>query len=130
MRLILPIVGPSLNDWYSGGHWRARKLLAEEWHNVVRIACREQGITAVGKYPIIISAQSCYMKKKPMDTSNTFPALKLAEDGLVRAGIIVDDSAAYVAGSVIQAPSFGNEKDCTIITLSLAGIACTVCGRR
>lgn len=130
MTLKLPIVAPSLNKWYSGGHWRKRHALAEEWHAVVKRAAREQGFTEIGVYPLVLSVQSNYKQRGMMDTSNTFPALKLAEDGLVRAGLIQGDDLRYVVGSEILTPTFGGKVDETVLTIRVAGVCCPTCGRR
>ena len=117
IEISIPLVAPSLNQWYSGGHWSDRKKLADAWHLAIFIICKQDKIKPVVSYPVTITTKSYYKKTKEMDTSNVFPANKLAEDGLVRAGILKDDTNQYVNRHVIEVPEFGQHEDITVITI-------------
>ena len=100
--LNIPLLCPSLNQWYAGVHWRKRKATADLWHKAVWILCVEGAIKPITKFPVIISTQTWYKpyrdeNKFKRDASNCFPANKLAEDGLVKAGILPDDTTEYVS---------------------------------
>jgi len=81
----------SWNKIYAQGHWTTRKKLADEIHFRVKIACK--GVKRISKrVDILIVAM--FKGKRALDSSNI--CLKLYEDGLVKAGVIDDDSPKYV----------------------------------
>jgi hypothetical protein len=81
----------SWNKLYSSPHWSKRKELADEIHFRVKIACK--GVKSIsGRVDILVVAM--FKGKTALDSSNI--CVKLYEDGLVGAGIIVDDSPEYV----------------------------------
>lgn len=80
----------SWNKIYAQGHWTTRKKLVDEVHFRVKIACKGIGLIN-GRVSIMIIAD---FKTRPLDSSNI--AAKLYEDGLIKAGIIKDDSPEHV----------------------------------
>lgn len=66
--------------------------MAETAHQLVAIACREQNIQPITSYPVHIKVTA--YRKRVIDASNC--NAKLLEDGLVKAGILKDDSPKYV----------------------------------
>ena len=114
--LIIPLETPSLNKWYSGGHWSKRKDLADLWHLIVKQEVKKQGIKSPVIYPIRITTMTHYKGKgRVKDTSNTFPANKLVEDGLVKAGILPDDTVEYVADHLVLRPAFNTGENKVIV---------------
>lgn len=83
---------PSWNELYSQKHWSTRREMAETAHQLVAIACREQKIQPIISYPVHIKITA--YRKREIDSSNVTG--KLLEDGLVKAGILKDDSPKYV----------------------------------
>jgi Holliday junction resolvase RusA-like endonuclease len=115
IKISIPLVAPSLNKWYAGSHWSKRKKLADDWHLAIFIICKQDKIKPIITYPVTITTKSYYKKKKEMDTSNVFPANKLAEDGLVKSGILKDDTIKYVNRHIVEVPEFGHHEDRTVI---------------
>lgn len=66
--------------------------MAKSTHNQVAVACRQQNIQPVTSYPVHIKITA--YRKSEIDSSNVTG--KLLEDGLVKAGILKDDSPKYV----------------------------------
>lgn len=104
----IPLKTPSLNQWYSGGHWSKRKKVADEWHDAVWAVMREKKIKPITDFPISVTYR--FYMKRLLDPSNTITAPKLIEDGLVKAGIIPDDTARYIGRIVLDAPEKGNDR--------------------
>lgn len=129
IEISIPLVGPSLNDWYAGKHWSERNKLADTWHWAIFIICKQDKIKPVIEYPVTITTKSYYKKKKEMDTSNVFPANKLAEDGFVKAGILKNDTNKYVSRHIVEFPEFGQYKDETVITIEKTLAVCKCEGR-
>ena len=84
----------SWNKFYSGMHWTKRKALADATHLVVVAAVRDQ-IPDVEEYkkPVNIRLVAAF-KNRPLDADNI--CAKLYIDGLIHAGVLVDDSPTYV----------------------------------
>ncbi len=123
--LTIPRVCPTLNKWYAGTHWRKRKEIADLWHEEVWIICVQDAIKRITRFPVIITTQTWYKPyrdedKFKRDTANCFPANKLAEDGLVRAKILPDDTTEYVSEHRTLTPVIV-AKECdeqTVITIT------------
>jgi len=120
MILIIPLVPPSLNQWYAGKHWAERKRIRDEWHEAVWLAVRQKKIKPIEVFPVHITTQAYYRKGREFDTSNCFPANKLAEDGLVETGIMPNDTNKYVIASTVLCPLFKQDEDKTVIQIKHA----------
>ena len=121
IKFAIPIIAPTLNKWYAGSHWSHRKKVADEWHTTIRMLCLIDQVKAVESYPVCIMTKTYFKTKRKRDTSNCFPANKLAEDALVKAGILKDDTPQYVTKHIVAVPEFGQAKDETIIMISYDG---------
>lgn len=98
----LPIVGPSLNAWYSGSHWATRKRIAGQWHMMVKLWVKKYGIVpAKGLVSLEIEC-SFGPGRKSYDASNCAATAKLIEDGLVKAKILKGDGPQYVASITLR----------------------------
>ena len=115
VRIEIPIVAPSLNQWYAGAHWSKRKKVADQWHEEIWIACKQYQVEPLTEFPVIISTKTYFKTKRQRDVSNCFTTNKLAEDGLVKAGILPDDTPKFVCGHRVLLPVFGHDKDMTEI---------------
>lgn len=85
-------VGLSTNAIYSGIHWAVRIKHANDAHTIVKLDTK--GIVKFTK-PVNIEF-TIYKSGKMYDTSNCSYTAKLIEDGLVRAGILSDDTQKHV----------------------------------
>jgi hypothetical protein len=88
------------------------------WNYAIWVLCKQDKIQPITEYPVCITTKSYFKATTQRDTSNTFPANKLAEDGLVEAGILKDDTPQYVCRHIIEVPEFGCKEDMTVITIS------------
>lgn len=100
VRIRVDYVAPSLNAIYAGIHWSKRKRHADDAHLAAKIAMRGHRIAfdavLLDFYPMIRGRQ--------YDCSNYAYCCKLIEDGLVRAGLVKDDSSKYVQKFTIHKP--------------------------
>ena len=96
----MPFIGKSLNAIYAGIHWSVRKKHADEAHSAVAIAV--MGIKPFTT-PVHLEFQPV-VKGRGYDVMNYSYSAKLIEDGLVCAGILEDDTVAYVKQIAILAP--------------------------
>lgn len=81
----------SWNKFYSGMHWAKRKELADATHLVVQAAVGPDAEEY--KKPVNIRLVAAF-KNRPLDADNI--CAKLYIDGLIHAGVLVDDSPTYV----------------------------------
>jgi len=100
--LIVAMIGPSLNT-YDRMHWTKRDSLHDYWHQMVAREAKEQGLYPVQTYPVRVEVE-CYFGKgeRRLDWDNLSPTPKLIQDGLVKAGILRNDSPPWVACGSMQ----------------------------
>jgi hypothetical protein len=99
------------NSIYAGMHWSKRKKLADLYHTYM-MPYRKN---IVKDYPVDISYIFTF-KSKPLDTSNCFLMLKFLEDGMVKNGIITNDSPEYVQSTTVYSQK--GERDEVEITIT------------
>lgn len=85
-------IAPSTNTIYAGIHWAKRKRHADDAHLAVKIAAK--GVAKFTK-PVSLTFQPL-INGRTRDTLNNSYWAKLVEDGLVRAGVLEDDSTKWV----------------------------------
>ncbi len=100
----------STNKGYAGQHWSVRKRHADEFHLAVRCAVGRKNWKF--EYPVEIWFHYTF-KGRRLDISNCSFMTKLLEDGLVKAGVLKDDSAKYVEAHHIT-QELGKEDRCEI----------------
>lgn len=94
----LTMTGPrySAND---RPHWRAALPLKKHWRELGQVHARAlvgPSFTPVERAHIVVTQVPGSRRKT--DPGNTAPAAKAAIDGLVLAGLLVDDDAAHLLG--------------------------------
>lgn len=116
--LIIPAVGPSLNQWYSGGHWSKRSRTKNTWRMLVRAAVRRHAVEPVTRYPVRVDVLCRFGKgDRSYDCTNIAATAKLAEDGLVHARILQGDSRRYVRPVTLDSIRHDGPSD-TVITIT------------
>ena len=102
IKIFVPYLGPSLNSIYSGVHWAVRKKHADAAHIATKYAVR--GIEPV-TCPVSLVMQPVMGKgTRRLDCSNYAYTAKMIEDGLVRSGLLKDDTPDYVVSVQTLAP--------------------------
>lgn len=97
IELTIPDIAPSANHFYAGMNVHARRKLAHRWHGIVIISVKSQKIKRIAEYPVDVTVYCNFGKgKRMLDADNLFPTIKLILDGLILAGILVDDSPKYI----------------------------------
>lgn len=100
--IFVPYLGPSLNEIYSGVHYRTRAKSANTAHWITKMAAHDMKPITV---PVKLTFRPVLGKGTvTRDCSNYAYAAKMIEDGLVKAGILKDDTPVYVRSITICAP--------------------------
>jgi len=115
LKLIIPRVTPSLNEWQRK-HWRSRKKINETWQWEIFIAYMqkersEQG-QAINKKEITVI--SC--RKQLCDPDNFIGGLKPLIDALKNNKLIVDDSPEWIELEAFQEIDIKNPRTEIIIS--------------
>lgn len=87
----------SNNQFYAGMHWAKRKALADSWHLLVRAALPENISPPSPPLAVEITA---YFKGQMQDADNI--CSKLIIDGLVRGGVVPDDTPQYIEAVTLR----------------------------
>jgi crossover junction endodeoxyribonuclease RusA len=86
----------SANDNRAGNlHYKRAKVVAV-WRQAARAQAIKTKVPRLG--PVRIIAECCFLDRRKRDPGNYTDTAKAAIDGLVDAGVLEDDSAAYVLG--------------------------------
>ncbi len=110
----------SSNSIYGGMHWSKRKKIADEFHNVVFYTVKNERVEKIKEYPVHVYYLFT-LKGRRMDVLNTSFLAKLLEDGLVRSGILKDDSQEYVKMVTLRCEK-GNENCVDVMICSIDDI--------
>lgn len=94
--IVIPDTPISQNSDTWKGRWTRRKY-KRDLEEVVFWLCKEQRIPALGK--VRLSAVVYWGDKRKRDFDNFFTLWKVAQDGLVNAGVIADDDQAHIPES-------------------------------
>lgn len=100
----------STNSIYSGVHWSKRREIANLYHTLVLTLKKK--LPKIQKFPVILHF-ICEFEGRVLDSFNCVYMCKCIEDGLVRAGMLPDDSPKYVKYAYCE-PRKG-EKDLIIL---------------
>lgn len=117
--LTLPFVAPSLNKFLGRSHWNERHKITKMWYRAIWALCCEQKIKPITKFPVNIRTQSFFADNRPRDRSNWITANKFGVDGLVRCGVLPDDSGKYVWEDTVLPLVYGHDKNETVITIEV-----------
>ena len=104
--VVVPLRPSSLNAERSS-HWRTRHHATAEWRQTTNLVAT--GRTDYGprvepiRQPVSITVQPVQKGKLP-DAGNCYPSAKAAIDGLVDAGVLIDDDPRHVHTVELRAP--------------------------
>ena len=112
--LDIPLVPPSLNV-YTRMHWSKRNSLQFDWDLAVMVLCHEAEVKSLEK--IHLNATIYFKTNRRRDVDNQITVYKLAQDSLIKAGVIPDDHAGVVSWS---APLLSVDKESprTVLTIT------------
>ena len=99
MTINVPWIGPPTNKMYAGQHWSRRKITADTGHMATFVEVRE----FVGnrfKKPVTLTFTP-HHNGRLYDLDGYLYTCKIIIDGLVKAGLLKDDSQKYVRGITI-----------------------------
>jgi Holliday junction resolvase RusA-like endonuclease len=110
---------PSLNGVYAGLHWTRRSQLAKQKHELIEWAVyMNKELRKRKENPITkctVEYEIHYKGNRRHDNSNAF--IKIYEDGLVRSGVIKDDSCDIINEISIRSYT-GQKEDKILITIN------------
>lgn len=87
-------------------HWRQHRQTTAAWRQAFQLLAQAAHHPTFDR-PVLITAQPYQQRNRLQDAGSCLPSLKAAVDGIVDAGVLPDDSPAYVAGLMILAPMRG-----------------------
>ena len=118
----IPFQGPSTNAIYGGQHWSKRKATKDEAREIVLAHVSTEPFTdPVSLQFVPIVGKGARIR----DLSNYTYGIKLIEDGLVAAGILVDDTEHYVQSIRVFQPVRDRDRDSGFILRILEVVADT-----
>ena len=83
---------PLLENAYHAAHYRVQAKLRDDWVTAYRL----MGAVLPGMDWVTVTAIPHVRDGRSQDLGACFPAVKASLDGIVRAGLLVDDSPLYV----------------------------------
>jgi Holliday junction resolvase RusA-like endonuclease len=98
IKLVIPGTPPSLNQW-SRMHWSRAARIKKQWENdilYVFLSCKAKGAFPQQKAQIKVTYFFATNRRRDADNLN----LKFILDGIVKAGIIQDDSTKVIGQPV------------------------------
>lgn len=103
-------------------HWAAQRREVQHWCLLAGLQFTAQGLAkATGRRRVAITS---YRRQRFRDEANLVGGCKGLIDGLVRAGLLVDDSSTWAAFAYRQelasASPLGRGKPCTVIEIEEA----------
>jgi hypothetical protein len=113
VRLSIPLRTPTANQ-LSGYHWRKRHRMKRDWQWLVVAAMGWAGVGKQrGRYDVTIERHAA----RALDPDNAVGGCKVVLDGMVAAGLLVDDSLAYVASLTVVQIASTKKEERTVIRL-------------
>jgi len=82
------------NEMRAKGHWSKFYTIIKSWRAMACLLAQQQKVPLMEK--VKIRAVYHPPDNRRRDTSNIFPTIKAAVDGIVDAGVLKDDSDKYV----------------------------------
>lgn len=92
-------------------HWAWRRERVEEWKGAYYWLAKDARIPACERIAVTVEVE---MPGVVQDVCNAYPAAKAAIDGLVAAGVIVDDSPKYLTSVTFLAPRHAKKPKLTL----------------
>jgi len=97
--ITIDAVGPSLNEFFGGGHFSKRHKVKQGWEVLVSQAVKHQGVVPVRVYPVTIDCRLTFGPgARSYDWENASATVKCIQDGLRKCGILEDDGMKYITG--------------------------------
>ena len=96
-------------------HHMVRAKVVKEWREAFRQLCQDNMVGQMNKVEIIVQPYVLNGRFR-QDVAACFPVTKAAIDGLVDAGVLIDDHADIVVRLTFLAPKFG--KDALSLTVT------------
>jgi len=114
MRLVLRQDNDWINANHRYGHWAQKAKLTKAWREQAETAAILHSGYFVGRVRIVVTVHKTTNRR--YDVGNLAPTAKAIVDGLVSAGVLVDDSNEYVEGPDLRA---GEKRDaaCVVVTI-------------
>lgn len=83
----------SMNDRH---HWRAQAARVKAWRTMARLCAHAADWNGTPAGPAVVSCVIDVPDRRRRDPHNLYPTIKAAVDGMVDAGMFVDDDATHL----------------------------------
>jgi len=93
----------------TGMHWADKGRLVAEWRDAFAKLARHAKVPHLDR--IAVTVETHLKGRRAQDIAANFPAVKAGIDGLVDAGVIVDDDAEHLVSLTFLPPIFGAAVD-------------------
>jgi len=93
---VLPMNRPMMMSANARKHWSARHRITKYWRHLAHVLAKQSKIPALAKARIVVTFS--FGDQRRRDSANFYPVAKAITDGIVDAGVLVDDSDKYVEG--------------------------------
>lgn len=114
--LTIPAPCAFINSNDRGGSWHKKARLTREWRKAAHVWALEARIPKkLGHVHIVATIHKT--SPNAYDAGNWYPTAKACVDGLKDAGVLIDDSNAYVTGPDMR-PGARAEKACLVLTIT------------
>ena len=94
---------------------RARTV--KEWRTAFHLLAISNKLPRPFKDPVVISAMPVLRDRRRQDVGACYPAVKAAIDGLVDAGVLLEDNPDYVASIVFVRPELAAKADALVLRI-------------
>lgn len=98
IEIAIPFIGPSLNQYIRMNKYK-RNDLTQKWHTIIKLMVTQQSIEIINEIdlPVIVRIFGYFQPgKRRYDCDNLVASVKLILDGIVRAGVLKNDSPKYI----------------------------------
>jgi hypothetical protein len=99
-------------------HFHERAALVREWRTAFAMLAREAHIPALGRISVTAMPIRANRRSRP-DVAACYPAVKAAIDGLVDAGVVVNDDPDHVVEIRFSPPAMGSHDALVLVVEAL-----------
>lgn len=93
---VLPMNRSMMMSANARKHWSARHRITKYWRQLAQLLVKQNRIPALTSARIVVTFS--FGDQRRRDSANFYPVAKAIVDGIVDAGVLVDDSDKYVEG--------------------------------
>lgn len=97
----------------------ARSRTVREWREAFCVLALEAKLPRPLTAPVVVTCMPVLRDHRRQDVGACYPAVKAAIDGLVDAGVLVEDNPDHVASIVFVRPEVGAQGDALVLRIEI-----------